>query len=294
MSPKSPAVSLKEITHRKIIFVNGKGGVGRSTVSRALALALSKWGKKTLWVTFEDPHEEESSEPRKITEHLWEMNCTPQSAFEEYATLKIGVGALAKLFVRNPLMQYLSKAAPGVREVVLMGKVWFEIRNYEHVVVDMPSTGYGLAMFNSVRNYALLFKGGPISRDAEKMFASFSDPAQAGLLIVALPEEMPISEALEMAQHLSELFPENPPAFLINKLFPRVEGDLGDPDSWSTPVPSSATDYVQKRSTLEKFNLEPLGVSYDSLNLLVPPEPQEHSWLIEKLAEKLAESGTSG
>lgn len=248
----------KELTKRKLIFVSGKGGVGKTTVSQALARELAHSGHRTLWVGFEDPLKT-AGECIQVEPGLWHLNCDAQTAFEEYATMKIGMGGLAKLFLRNTLMQYLSKAAPGIHEVVLMGKVWFETRNYDHVIVDMPSTGYGLAMFNSTQNYARLFKGGPIQKDAEKMLTSFRDPHFSGSLIVALPEEMPIAESLELAEHLLALFPENPPALVVNKLFPKVVSDLPkNPDDWNSPVPTSLQDYASRKPIVEAFNLKTL------------------------------------
>ena len=249
----SPAVAA--ILKRNLIFVGGKGGVGKTAVSQAIALAFSRKGKRTLWISFEDPFQP-SHEVRQMAPGLWHLNCDPTKAFEEYAELKIGVGALARLFLQNKLMRYLSKAAPGIHELVLLGKVWHERLNYEHIVVDLPSTGYGLAMFQSTVNFAKLFHGGPVHRDAEAMIASFRDPRETGHLIVALPEEMPLRESLELRDYLLELFHDNPPGFVLNRRFPRSDDpDPGVPDQWPSPIAASARDYARKRTALEEFNV---------------------------------------
>ena len=131
---------------KKLIFICGKGGVGKTSVSKALALTLSKKGLKTLWVAFEDPLKP-PGELLEISPTLWHLNCESITAFEEYVGLKIGVPSLTKIFLQNKLMRYMAKAAPGIHDLVLLGKIWFERKNYDHIVLDMPSTGYGLAMF---------------------------------------------------------------------------------------------------------------------------------------------------
>jgi anion-transporting ArsA/GET3 family ATPase len=249
--PVSSAIS------RNLVFVSGKGGVGKTTVSQAIAQGLAEKGKRTLWTTFEDPTRP-LGEIQPVGPNLWHLNCEATQAFEEYAALKIGVAKLAKLFLQNKLMRYLAKAAPGIHELVLLGKVWHERLNYDHVVIDMPSTGYGLAMFQSTVNFANLFKGGPVHRDAEEMLATFRSARETGHLIVALPEEMPLREALELNEFMRNLFPANPPSFLANRKFPQLRQapeNLGAPDDWATPVPTNLADYAAKRAVLEEFNL---------------------------------------
>jgi hypothetical protein len=201
-----------------------------------------------------------SHELHEVRPGLFHLNCEASQCFEEYAALKIGMAGLARIFLRNSLMQYMAKAAPGIHELVLLGKVWFERLNYDHVVVDMPSTGYGLAMFQSTRNFSRLFAGGPIHRDTEEMLTSFNNPKESGQLIVSLPEEMPLRESIELKDFLIALFPENTPSFLVNRLFPSLtstrEAPSSDPDQWTSPVANDGEDYVVKRGLLEKFNLK--------------------------------------
>ncbi|MGE0615774.1 MAG: ArsA family ATPase [Bacteriovoracia bacterium] len=256
---------------RKILFVSGKGGVGKTTVSQAVALGLSEQGKRTLWITFDDPFRT----PGERTQHgpnLWHVNVTTATAFEEYMTQKIKVKTLAKLFVNNSLIQYITQAAPGVHELVLLGKVWWERKNYDHVVVDMPSTGHGLAMFQSTDNFSKLFRGGAAREDAEAMLRTFGDPKESGTLIVALAEEMPLRESLELAEIWQRLFPDSVPHYIVNRRFPDVPAPadaVKDPDDWKSPVAASARDYVEKRAQLEKFNLllwQERKIPYQSLS----------------------------
>jgi len=293
MASLARVTAVPEVTHRNLLFVSGKGGVGKTIVSQAIAERLASEGRKTLWATIEDPIKP-AGELKRINPNLWHFNCDAATAFEEYAALKIGVPGLTKIFLQNKLMRYLAKAAPGIHELVLLGKLWHERLNYDHVVVDMPSTGYGLAMFQSTMNFSRLFGGGPIHRDAEAMLATFADPAGCGQLIVALPEEMPLREALDLGDFLLKLFPTNPPAYLVNRVFPHPDrAELRKlpetPDDWRTPIADSLEDYARKRAILEDYNLRlwrDQGIPYAELGF-VPPKPGAS--LPRSLAEQLAE-----
>ena len=278
MVPPESAGSLSKALRCNIIFVSGKGGVGKTTVSQAIAAQLASEGKKTLWVTFEDPFLPAGGVIPKGQNLSW-LNCEAGRAFEEYVGLKIGMPALTHIFLKNSVIQYMARAAPGIHELVLLGKIWYERLHYEHLVCDMPSTGYGLAMFHSVKNFARLFRGGPIHRDAEGMISTFSDPHVCGQVIVSLPEEMPLRESLELRDFLHELFPVSSPAYILNRCMPEIPtaAELPLPESWASPLPANALDFLRKRCRLEQHNLRlwrDEGLHWLRLPYL-PPGPQE-------------------
>ncbi len=266
----------------KILFVSGKGGVGKTVISQAIAEKFAGHAgkeKKTLWLTFEDPNRP-PGEKIRVSGNLDSLNADSIVAFDEYVALKIGVPALTHIFLNNRLVRYLAKAAPGIHELVLLGKVWHMRKTYDRVIVDMPSTGHSVAMFQSVANFARLFQGGPLNRDAEAMLDTFRDPALSAHLIVGLPEEMPLRESLELGDLLAKLFPKTPPAYFINKRFPSEPEKTGTaakaetPDQWQTPVATSALDYIRKRVLLEEFNLKTWrdeGIQIEDLPYFRPP-----------------------
>ena len=284
-----------EAFSRKLIFFGGKGGVGKTRVSQAYArtLAQRQGSHKTLWMTFEDPSLPLGEKIPQDIPGLTYFNCEAAQCFEEYIGLKLRLPALSSFFVNNKLMRYLSQAAPGVHELVLLGKVWFETRNYDHVCVDLPSTGYGLAMFQSVENFKRLFVGGPIARDAEAMLKTFADGEQTTHIILALPEEMPIQESLELRDYLLRLFPANEPQIIVNRLFPRSEAVFegsDDPKSWPEPLARSPQDYVLRRAAIEAWNLRTLknaGREYSTLPFLAPAREAQGADLVRRLAHYL-------
>jgi hypothetical protein len=239
----------------KLYFVCGKGGVGKTTVSHNLAQVFAEQGNQVLWTTFEDPllpkHQLELKNEFPSGGALYTLNCFAGPSFEEYAGILLKIPALTKIFLRNTMIQYLATAAPGMHEITLLGKVWYERSHYDQVVVDMPSTGHGMAMFQSVKNFSQLFKGGPIHRDAEAMLGTFQNPSITRFIIVSLLEEMPLQESIELGKYLHAIFPDNPPQFGINRRFPSLKKSIPDP-----ALLSSAESFVFKRNTLEKLNLE--------------------------------------
>lgn len=296
--------TLRALIHRNLLFVHGKGGVGKTTVSRAIAQALAEptaadslepqknLSRKTLWMTLEDPLYP-IGEVRQLSPFLWHLNCDFTQAFEEYAALKIGMAPLTRIFLQNKLIRYLAKAAPGIHELVLLGKIWHERTQYAHVVVDLPSTGYGLAMFQSTENFVRLFHGGPLNKDANEMLGTFNDPDATGHLIVSLPEEMPLRESLELQTFLARMFPKNSAAFLVNRLFPKLPLENPPyeeiPTSWPSPLASSAKEYAMKRILLERYNLRlwrEAGLSYGELDF-VPPQNSSKQSLVDQIVQQL-------
>ncbi len=195
----------------------GKGGVGKSTIAEATARSLAKTGKKTLLCHVLDMSEKEQK-LAEISPNLFELTLNPSVSFREYVQLKLPVKGLVSLLLGSKVIQYLEKAAPGVRELVFMGKIWHERSNYDRIVVDMPSTGYGLTMLYTPFNFANLFPGGPIYHDTQGIIQTLSDPKQTAFVTVCLPEEMPIQETIELGQKLATLMPGNPQSLIMNRV----------------------------------------------------------------------------
>lgn len=240
------------ILNRPLLFVQGKGGVGKSTLALAMAERLSKT-HRTLLVSIEDPLRP-PYEVRALSPTLDHLNNDATHAFEEYAGRKIGAPNLVKIFLQNRFMRYLAKAAPGIRELVLIGKIWFETRNYARVVVDMPATGHGLTLFQSLFNWGTLFVGSPLAKDATAMIEMLSDPAHVGHLIVSLPEEMPLVEAIELRTQLRKIFARAECALLLNRRFPKPLSDTNYPED--RPFALTAEEHAARKARLEADNLE--------------------------------------
>src|SRR3954447_17196674 len=225
------------IFDKRLIFVTGKGGVGKTTVAAALGLAAARAGKRT--IVCEVAHQERMSrvfrregvgfsETRLATD-LYAISIDPQQSMEEYLRQQIKPSQLYGLLFDNRLFQYFAAATPGMRELVTIGKIWelaqFERRNphatpFDLVIVDAPSTGHGLGFLRTPRTFRDAARVGPISRQAGKIDAFITDPAATGVVAVALPEEMPVNETVDFERQLNDELDMELDAVVVNALLP--------------------------------------------------------------------------
>lgn len=203
--------------NRNFIMVMGKGGVGKTSLADAASRMIASQGRRVLLAHITQAGDEIDQKVEKTAPLRWEITLSSQTCFREYVAMKLKIKSLYTFFLGNKIIQYFEKAAPGVREIVLLGKVWFERHNYDHVVVDMPSTGYALAMINAPFNFARLFPGGPVYQDSLAMAKTLQSSEETAFVTVTLPEEMPLQETLELSEHLKILTPENLPWIVVNR-----------------------------------------------------------------------------
>lgn len=276
---------------KPILFVQGKGGVGKSSIAHALA-RISAEKYRTLLVSIEDPLRS-PFDLKKLTPHLDHLNNEATAAFEEYAGIKIGAPGLVKVFLQNRFMRYIAKAAPGIRELVLMGKIWHERKHYERIIVDMPATGHGLTLFQSLFNWGNLFGNSLLARDASAMVETFSDPKIVGHLIVSIPEEMPLVESLELRAHILRIFPKAEIALTLNRVFPAPRVDESNPSlnyPADRPFALTAHEHASRKVKLEEENLALWkDENYTRVPFLAPPKENAHTAVIEKLVPTLKE-----
>jgi anion-transporting ArsA/GET3 family ATPase len=201
------AVSLP-LLRRRLIFVTGKGGVGKTTVALALGLAAARAGLRTIVADLQgegDPQE------REIAPGLFRVSVDPQSAMEEYLLLKVN-GAAGLALRQSKLFSSFAMATPGMRELLCMGKLWelaqLERRTadaapYGLVIVDAPASGHGAAILRTPRMFAELARVGPIANQAQAIAGTIADPAFTSVVAVSTPEEMPVNETFELRDALA-------------------------------------------------------------------------------------------
>lgn len=224
----------------KTLFIQGKGGTGKTTISKALFQKLSK-KHKTLWVT--------DAETEK-NDHV--LNFSLISAFKEYVRLKLRWTPGLDLVTGSRPIQSLVQIAPGLKEMIFLGKIWYETRNYDYIVVDMPSTGHGLAVFHSFFRWKKLFENSPLSADHSQIEEWILNSPNVHHAITTLPEEMPLTEAWELRQKLGALFRGVEISLILNKLFPAPPTDL---QQAILPEDSLGEYWIQKYQT-EQERLE--------------------------------------
>jgi len=204
-----------------VVFVTGKGGVGKTTVAVALGLRAAAEGKRTIVCEvaaqenasrfFE--HTEVGFHEVEMSENLWAISIDPDEAMREYVLLQLKVRAMRDMLFRSRIFTYLTAATPGLKELVTIGKIW-ELaqldrkvkrgRKYDLVIVDAPATGHGIGFLQTPRTFAAIARVGPIHSQARELDRLIVDHEHTGVAIVALPEEMPVNESAALEHDLRE------------------------------------------------------------------------------------------
>ncbi len=226
-----PVLNLFE---RRLIFVTGKGGVGKSTVATALGLLAARRGLRTIVAELSSQEQAQQAfeqngerfEEVELAEDLHTISIDPQFAMEEY--LQVKTGPLGQALGSSRLFGALTMATPGMRELLSVGKVWelaqLERRTrgasaYDLVVVDSPAAGHGVGILRTPKTFADIARVGPIAHQARTIATTIADPDFTAVIAVATAEEMPVNETLWLSEALAreQLALE---AVCVNALYP--------------------------------------------------------------------------
>lgn len=234
-----------------LILVSGKGGVGKSAVSAATALAAKRTGRRVLAIDMLDgaglgSHLGEPDltfPPSRIAEGLEALAIDRADALLEYLRVQIGLPAVATIGPAARAFDALASAAPAIREVVTMGKVLWEVRQgtWDLVVADAPSTGQIGSYLRAARTIRELVATGRILDQVQWMEDILSDPGQTELHLVTLLEELPVVETAETVEWVRGEGVVNSVKVIAN----RVLSPLGAPVPASGGLVAEAADLHQ-------------------------------------------------
>jgi anion-transporting ArsA/GET3 family ATPase len=207
------------VLDKHLVFVTGKGGVGKSSVAAALGLVAARRGLRTIVAELAGQERVQRLFGRpaerfrevEMAPGLFTISVDPEHALEEY--LEVKIGALGHLLGSSHLFHTFAMATPGMRELLSIGKVWelaqLERRThgglpYDLVIVDAPATGHGTALLKTPRTFADIARVGPIAHQGRQIAATIADRSFTGVLVVSTPEEMPVNEALSLRDSLAQ------------------------------------------------------------------------------------------
>lgn len=213
-------MSGSDLLDRRLVVVTGKGGVGKSTVAAALATLAARRGKRVL-VAEVDARERVApmlggrpSGPviRLVLPGISTVNVDPRHALEEYALMVVKVRAIYQAVFENRVVRFFLRAVPSLAETLMLGKILHEARSesggkprWDLVIVDAPATGHAVQLLGVPKALLDTVPAGPLRRDAEWMQSLLTDPARTSVVLVSLPEEMPVSETVELDAQVRDL-----------------------------------------------------------------------------------------
>jgi anion-transporting ArsA/GET3 family ATPase len=286
---------MSSLLDRQLVYVTGKGGVGKSTVAGALGLAASQRGHRTIVCEVGEQDrlarffgkDAAPGEETKLTDNLWSTSIDPHEALGEWVTKQLGSRTLAKPLVGSNTFQYFVAAAPGAKEVVAMAKVWELVqserwqrraRGYDIAIVDGPASGHGVGMLQTPGTIAGVARVGPIASQANKIRDLLEDAERSSYVAVALPEEMPVTETIELQGKLRKAIDRDLEAIVVNavrpKRFTKADldriGPLRTDDGALGRAAVQAATFSARRSAGEQSQLRRLRKAADAPVVTLP------------------------
>ena len=218
----------------------GKGGVGKTTVSAAVARMASSVGMRTLVVEIEGKSglsplfgrsgslsysEAELLAPSDTEGGIRARTLTPDDALLDYL-IDHGLKRVSRRLVSSGALDVVATAVPGLRDILVLGKVKSLEKGGEAdlIVVDAPAAGHALTFLTSAKGLLDAFRVGPIRTQAAEVIGLLSDPARCQVMLVTLPEETPVNEMIETAFKIEDRVGVSLAPVVVNSIYPVLEG----------------------------------------------------------------------
>ncbi|HEV7888211.1 MAG TPA: ArsA-related P-loop ATPase [Acidimicrobiales bacterium] len=286
-------------TQSRVLIVAGKGGVGKTTVTAALARMAALAGLTTLIVEVEgksgigaafghpDPltYEEVVLSPGGGPDGAADVRArtlTPDDALLEYLE-DHGMRRISRRLLSSGAIDVVSTAVPGIKDILVLGKVKQLERSAsaDLIVLDAPAAGHAVTFLTSASGLMDAIRVGPIRTQAEEVLALLSDPARCQVLLVTLPEETPVNEVVETAFKLEDRVGVSLAPVVVNGLYPPIDGLDVDPEEAAGAAEvflrpgeasalRSAADFRRERMALQASQVSRLAAALPLAQLELP------------------------
>lgn len=223
---------LVHLLDRRLIFVTGKGGVGKTSIAAAIADIAVRDGARVLLVEMDAKGALSTAvetgpltfEAREVRSGLWAMAMNTEDALREYLRLFVRVPLLGRIGPLARTFDFLADAAPGVKEILAIGKICYEVkeRNYDLVVVDTEATGHVVAQIGAPSVIREMIQMGLVRDQTQWMLDVLNDPEITAVAAVTTPEEMPVVETLELIAALGERTGVDVSTVVANRVLPAI------------------------------------------------------------------------
>lgn len=233
---------------QQLLIVTGKGGVGKSAVSAALAIEAARRGLRVLAIGMVEKRglaahlgvETLGYDATEVRPGIFALGIERPAALDEYLRIVLRVPKLSRIGPVARAFDALASAAPGIRETVTMGKVLFETRtnNWDLVVADAPPSGAIASHIRAPKTVAELVGAGKVREQTQWMSDLMADTSRTGLVMVTLAEELPTIETAETLQWITEERLISVEEIITNRILEPLGAKV--PSDTSTPIGAAA------------------------------------------------------
>ncbi len=278
-------------TQSRVVIVAGKGGVGKTTVSAALARMAASVGMSVLVVEMEGKsglatafgsHEMLGYGERLLAPNIKARSITADEALLEYLD-EHALAKMARKLATSGLIDVVSTAAPGIKDILVLGKVkQLEVgRAADLIILDAPAAGHAISFLLSARSLADAVRSGVVKAQAEGVLDMLTSPHRCRVLLVTIPEETPVNEVVETAEALRTKVGVALGPVVVNGLYPVLDGLEADPEKVAgaqgltlfdgeADVLRTAATFRQRRQELQSEQMARLAETLPVPQLVLP------------------------
>ncbi len=280
----------------RVIVVAGKGGVGKTTTTAALALVAARAGLSTLVVELEGRdglpaafgragalgYDAELLAPGEEGGEVRARRLTPDDALVEYL-VDHGLKRVSKRLASSGVVDIVATAIPGIRDILVLGKVkqLERLGTHDLIVVDAPATDHAMTFLTSARGLLDAARSGPVRAQAEEVVEMLTDPSRSQVILVTLPEEMPVNEVVDTAYALEDRVGVSLGPVVVNGVIDPLAAGSGDIDALALSekvvlapdvlaAARSAALFRERRRALQAEQLARMAASLPLPQLLLP------------------------